>query len=146
MDTLYVIGTDHKGFDAGVYLAQRLKSIILYQIFPEDKYKEYFPNIVKHVYMQFALTEIGKNLLGILICGTGQGMCIAANRYKGIRAAPIYNKEMAISAKEHNNANILVFGSNFMSAEDMYHCINTFEAHEFLGGIYKKRLDKIDGA
>ena len=82
--------------------------------------------------------------LGILICGTGIGISIAANRYNGIRAALIYNKEVARLAKEHNNANILVFGGRTMSAEDVVEYIEIFLHTTYEGGRHQRRLDKLD--
>ena len=82
--------------------------------------------------------------LGILICGTGIGISIAANRFKGIRAALIYNKEVAHLAKEHNNANILVFGGRIMKKEDVIEYIKIFLHSSYEGGRHQRRLDKLD--
>ena len=82
--------------------------------------------------------------LGILICGTGIGISIAANRYKGIRAALIYNSEAAKLAKQHNNANILVFGGRTMAVDDVINSIDTFMQSEYEGGRHQRRLDKIE--
>ena len=82
--------------------------------------------------------------LGILICGTGIGISIAANRYHGIRAALLYNDEVAKLAKQHNNANILVFGGRTMNADDVIRRIELFLNENFEGGRHQKRLDKIE--
>ena len=82
--------------------------------------------------------------LGILICGTGVGISIAANRYKGIRAALIYSTEVARLAKAHNNANILVFGGRTMVVDDVINRIDTFMQTEYEDGRHQRRLDKID--
>lgn len=82
--------------------------------------------------------------LGILICGTGIGISIAANRYKGIRAALIYNTYVAQMAKEHNNANVLVFGGRTMAVEDVIAHIHTFLQASFQGGRHQQRLDKLE--
>ena len=81
---------------------------------------------------------------GILICGTGIGISIAANRYKGIRAALVYNEFVAQVVKEHNNANILVFGGRTMSLEDVVKYIEIFNAAKFEGGRHERRVEKID--
>lgn len=82
--------------------------------------------------------------LGILICGTGVGISIAANRYKGIRAALIYSTEVARLAKAHNNANILVFGGRTMTVDDVINRIDTFMQTSYEGDRHQRRLDKLD--
>ena len=82
--------------------------------------------------------------LGILICGTGIGISIAANRHKGIRAALLYNIEAARLAKQHNNANVIVFGGRTMKFADVVTEIDAFMAAEYEGGRHQRRLDKLD--
>ncbi|MBQ8671901.1 MAG: ribose 5-phosphate isomerase B [Alphaproteobacteria bacterium] len=82
--------------------------------------------------------------LGILICGTGVGISIAANRHKGIRAALIYSSEVARLAKQHNNANVLVFGGRTMNAGDVIGYIKIFLHEDFEDGRHQRRLDKIE--
>jgi len=81
---------------------------------------------------------------GILICGTGIGISIAANRYKGIRAAVLYNEEVARLAREHNNANIAVFGGRTMNKEDVFKRMDIFLQTEFLGDRHLRRIEKLD--
>ena len=64
--------------------------------------------------------------MGILICGTGIGISIAANRHKGIRAALLYDNEVAHLAREHNNANVVVFGGRTQKKEDVVRYLDTF--------------------
>ena len=82
--------------------------------------------------------------LGILICGTGIGISIAANRHKGIRAALIYNEFVAQMAKEHNNANIIVFGGRTMNPEDVVKYCHIFINSTFQGGRHQNRINKIE--
>ena len=82
--------------------------------------------------------------LGILICGTGVGISIAANRHKGIRAALLYNKFVAAKAKEHNNANIIVFGGRTMSIPEVIEYCEIFLKSTYEGGRHQQRLDKMD--
>lgn len=82
--------------------------------------------------------------LGILICGTGVGISIAANRHKGIRAALLYNKFVAEKAKQHNNANIIVFGGRTMTVPEVIEYCNIFLNASFEGGRHQQRLDKLD--
>lgn len=82
--------------------------------------------------------------LGILICGSGIGISIAANRVKGIRAALLYNAEVAHLAREHNNANIAVFGGRMQSFEDVVKYFDIFMNAKFEGGRHQRRIDELD--
>ena len=82
--------------------------------------------------------------LGILVCGTGIGISIRANRHKGIRAALLYSDEVAEMAKKHNNANVIVFGGRTMTPENVRKRIEIFLNTEFEGGRHQKRLDMLD--
>ena len=82
--------------------------------------------------------------LGILICGTGIGISIAANRVKGIRAALLYNAEVARLAKQHNNANIVVFGGRTQKFEDVVLYLDAFLNAEFEGGRHLRRIGELD--
>ncbi|MBE6463033.1 MAG: ribose 5-phosphate isomerase B [Alphaproteobacteria bacterium] len=82
--------------------------------------------------------------LGILVCGTGVGISIRANRYKGIRAALLYDDEVAVMAKKHNNANVIVFGGRTMNSNDVLKRIDIFLNTEFEGGRHQKRIDLLD--
>lgn len=80
---------------------------------------------------------------GILICGTGIGMSIAANRFSGIRAALCINEFMATRAKAHNNANVLVLGSNIVESEAAIGIVKAFLAGKFEGGRHLQRIEKL---
>lgn len=82
--------------------------------------------------------------LGVLVCGTGIGISIRANRYKGIRAALLYSDEVAEMTKKHNNANVIVFGGRTMNKEDVAKRIDIFLNTEFEGGRHQKRIDMLD--
>lgn len=82
--------------------------------------------------------------LGILVCGTGIGISIRANRHKGIRAALLYSDEVAEMVKRHNNANVMVFGGRTMAKEDVTKRIDIFLNTEFEGGRHQKRIDMLD--
>lgn len=80
---------------------------------------------------------------GILICGTGIGMSIAANKFPGIRAALVWDDFTAQMAKEHNNANILVLGGRVLSVENACRMVGIWLDTPFAGGRHQGRLDKI---
>jgi ribose 5-phosphate isomerase B len=81
--------------------------------------------------------------IGILICGTGIGMSIAANKHHGIRAALVYNEETAALAHQHNNANIICLGARELSPEKASSLVNTFLKSVFENGRHQRRIDKI---
>ena len=86
----------------------------------------------------------GKVALGILVCGTGVGMSILANKFKGVRAALVGNIFTTRMAKEHNNANILVIGGRVTGKGLAAEIVKTWLGAEFEGGRHQRRLDKID--
>ncbi|MFO7764952.1 MAG: ribose 5-phosphate isomerase B [Pelovirga sp.] len=85
----------------------------------------------------------GEAKAGILICGTGIGMSIAANKIPGIRAALVHDEFTAQMAAEHNDANILVMGGRVLSAEQGVHLVNIWLSSRYEGGRHQQRLDKI---
>ncbi len=85
----------------------------------------------------------GEAELGILVCGTGIGMSIVANKFPGVRAALVTDEFMAQMAKEHNNANILVLGGRVLSVELATKMVNVWLDTAYEGGRHQLRLDKI---
>lgn len=86
----------------------------------------------------------GEALFGILVCGTGVGMSIAANRHKGIRAALCTNAYLARMVRAHNNANVLCMGARVTGPGAAADIIDTFLRTEYEGGRHDRRLDKIE--
>ena len=85
-----------------------------------------------------------KNLSGVLICGSGVGMSMVANRFKNVRAALCMNNKMSILARQHNNANILVLGSRLISEQEAIKCLLVFLKTNYEGGRHQARLDKFN--
>lgn len=85
----------------------------------------------------------GEAELGILVCGTGIGMSIVANKFPGVRAALVTDEFMAQMAKEHNNANILVLGGRVLTVESATRMVNVWLDAAYEGGRHQLRLDKI---
>lgn len=93
-----------------------------------------------------ALTEAirgGRAARGVLICGSGIGMSIAANRHREIRAALVHDNLSARLARQHNNANVVVMGGRFIGAEVAKDCLRAFLATEFEGGRHDRRVAKM---
>lgn len=82
--------------------------------------------------------------VGLLICGTGQGMALRANKYKDIRAALVWNEEISKLAREHNNANILCLPGRFMPPETAINCLIHFLTTPFAQGRHSERVKKIN--
>ena len=135
------IAADHGGFELKEALKKHYNQLNLLDLGTFSTDSVDYPDIA-HKMAQAILNKQAD--LGILICGTGVGISIAANRHKGIRAALIYNEDVARLAKEHNNANVLVFGGRTMSVADVIKYIDIFMASEFAGGRHQKRIEKID--
>lgn len=93
--------------------------------------------------IECAKKAVEYNCLGIVICGTGIGISIAANKVKGARCALLYNDEVAKLAKMHNNANVISFGSRQFSEKEIIQMLEIFLATKFEDGRHQKRLDII---
>ena len=84
-----------------------------------------------------------KSQFGILICGTGIGMDMAANKHKNIRAALCYNTKSTKLSRQHNNANVMTIGARLIKEKTALMCVGTFLKTEFVGGRHIKRIKKI---
>ena len=84
-----------------------------------------------------------KNFKGILVCGSGMGMNIAANRHKNIRAAQCYNAKSTKLSRLHNDANIITLGSRLLTKKNALNCVSIFFNTKFEGGRHSKRIKKI---
>ena len=87
--------------------------------------------------------EKTKNQFGILICGTGTGMSMAANKHKNIRAALCYNIKSTKLCRQHNNANVMTIGARLIKKNVALKCVNTFLKTSFVGGRHLRRIKKI---
>ena len=87
--------------------------------------------------------QTDKSAKGILVCTSGIGMSIAANRYPFLRGALVFNSEMAEMARGHNDANVLIFGAKFISESEAQKCVDVFLTTDFLGGRHERRVNKL---
>ena len=87
--------------------------------------------------------ESGAATLGFLLCGSGNGVCITANKHKGVRAALAWNAEIAALARQHNDANVLCIPARFISTDDADKIVRTFLDTQFEGGRHQRRVEKI---
>ncbi len=137
------IASDHGGFEMKQALIEHFakQNIVLQDLGTHDTCSVDYPDYADKM-AECILS--GKADLGILICGTGIGISIAANRHKGIRAALLYNKFVAAKAKEHNNANVIVFGGRTMTVPEVIEYCDIFLHSTYEGGRHQQRLDKLD--
>lgn len=136
-----VVGSDHAGF----HLRQEIERYISGLSVPVEGFGAVSEDSFDY---PLAIPPVVKEVLlgagGILVCGSGVGMSIGANRYTGIRAALCHNPEIARLCRSHNDANILVLGARFISLDRARDCINAFLTTPFEGGRHLKRLDLLE--
>lgn len=137
------IASDHGGFELKEQLKEYYaqKGISLFDLGTHSSDSCDYPDIAKVMCDKIKAGEVET---GILICGTGIGISIAANRYKGIRAALLYSDEVAALVRQHNNANIAVFGGRTMSFADAARRMDIFLETAFDGGRHERRVNKLD--
>jgi ribose 5-phosphate isomerase B len=139
-----IIGSDHAGYDMKEECRLFLEDLPEYNVMDagvHSRESSDYPNIAKKVAKAIANGEYAR---GILICGSGIGMSIAANRYKGVRAALCHNLYLARMSRQHNDANILVMGGRVIGAGLALEMLEIFLKTEFEGGRHERRLDLID--
>jgi ribose 5-phosphate isomerase B len=139
-----VIGSDHAGFDLKKKYIELLKHELGYEVSDAGAYSADsvdYPDIARKVASAVSSGEYEK---GVLICGAGIGMSIAANRFRGVRAALCHDIYTAEMSRRHNNANILVVGARVTGEGLALEILKVFLKTEFEGGRHKMRTDKID--
>jgi len=139
---MIAIGADHGGYkfkeEIKKYLNENGIEFEDVGTFSEERTD--FPIMAKAVCEKIQSKEADK---GILICRSGYGMAIAANKFKGIYCAPVYNEEAAKFCRAHNDTNVLALGADYMSINDAISCLRIWLATPFEGGRYSERLKMI---
>lgn len=90
------------------------------------------------------MVAAGAARFGILICGSGNGVSIVANRHSGVRCALAWSKEIAVLARAHNDANVLALPARFIAEEEAIAAVEAFMAEAFEGGRHARRVEKIE--
>lgn len=140
---MIALGSDHGGYKLKEEIKKYLDEIGI-------KYKDFGTNSEERTDYPIYAKKVAKSIQnkectsGILICKTGFGMTIVANKFKGIRCAPCYDEETAKQAKEHSNINILSLPASYLSTSKAISIIRIWIASEFLNGRYSERLQMIE--
>ena len=136
------IGNDHAGFELKTVLVKHLvdsgyevKDFGSYNLEKAD-YPDYAHKVSKAI-------EEGQVEIGILICGSANGIAMSANKHQGIRAAICWSEEIAQLARLHNNANIIAVPARFITTEEAIKCLDMFINTSFEGGRHESRVKKI---
>ncbi len=139
------IGADHRGFEHKNYIKEQVnipdKTIDWIDVGCFDAQYCDYPEFAILVAQSMKQKKAD---WGVLICGSGIGMAITANRFNEIYAALVWNEEVACLSKEHDKANVLVLPSDFVTLEQSVTMVQRWLIAEFLGGRYQKRIDMID--
>lgn len=136
-------GADHAGFE----LKEHLKEYISGQVASVEDFGTYstdstdYPDYAHKVAQA---VEDGTVDFGILICGSGNGINMAANKHAGIRSALSWTDEIAAMARKHNNANVLALPGRYVSTDEGRKILDAFLREEFEGGRHQRRVDKIN--
>ncbi|MGV3539038.1 MAG: ribose 5-phosphate isomerase B [Rufibacter sp.] len=136
------LGGDHAGYQYKEVLKQALATQG-HEVKDFGPYSEASVDYPDFVHPLSTAVENQEFELGILICGSGNGVAMTANKHAGIRAALCWNKELAELARSHNNANVLCIPARFVSEEVAKEMVSTFLATPFEGGRHQNRVAKI---
>ncbi len=139
---LIPIGCDHAGFQLKQELISYLESKG-YEVKDFGCYSEESIDYADYAHPVAELVEQNKGMRGILICGSGNGINMTANKHQGIRSALCWQPEIAKLAREHNDANIIALPARFISSESAKEMIDLFFSTDFEGGRHQKRIEKI---
>ena len=136
------ISSDHAGFKLKEAIKSYLskKKIFFEDMGPYNNDRVDYPDFAHKVSKR---VKLNKNNVGILVCGSGMGMNIAANRHKNIRAAQCFNLKSTKLSRLHNDANIITLGSRLLTKKNALSCVGVFLNTKFEGGRHTKRIKKI---
>ena len=136
------ISSDHAGYKLKEDIKSHLskKKLSFQDMGPYNNDRVDYPDFAHKVAKK---VKINKNNVGILVCGSGMGMNIAANRHKNIRAAQCFNLKSTKLSRLHNDANIITLGSRLLTKKIALSCVSVFLNTKFDGGRHLKRIKKI---
>jgi len=136
------IGADHAGFEYKELIVNWLEENN-YEVLDKGTNSKDSVDYPDFIHPVAASVENGEAVLGITICGSGNGVAMTANKHKGIRAAIAWNEELSALARQHNDANVIAIPARFISTEIAISIVQTFLTTEFEGGRHERRVRKI---
>ena len=136
------IAADHAGYDLKAVLVPELKSLgfEVLDLGTDSRESVDYPDFADAL---AAAIERGQAKRGVLVCGTGLGIAIAANRHRAVRAGVCHDATTARLARQHNDANVLALGARVVGSEVAKDCLRAFLATEFEGGRHARRVAKL---
>jgi len=136
------IGSDHRGYDAKRHLVSLLQQLghEILDVGPNGRDSVDYPDYAFQVAQAIQENRVER---GILICGTGIGMCIAANKVRGVRAAPCHDCITAEMSRRHNNANVLCLSADLLGEELIERMVRIWLTTDFEAGRHARRVEKI---
>jgi ribose 5-phosphate isomerase B len=137
------VGCDHAGFEYKVELLKHLNKLG-YQVCDFGTYSADSVDYPDFAHPTAASVENGEAAFGVLICGSANGVCMTANKHKGIRAALCWQRDVAEITRKHNNANIICIPARFVSFFLCVEMIETFIKTAFEGGRHQERIQKMN--
>jgi ribose 5-phosphate isomerase B len=137
------IGSDHAGYKFKELIINYLRSKS-FTVNDQGAFSEESVDYPDFAHKVASDVNSGKADIGILCCGSGNGVAMAANKHKGVRAALCWQPEIASLAVRHNNANILCLPARFISEEEAFMIIDSFLEASFEGGRHERRVEKIE--
>ena len=142
MSKIVPIGADHAGFQLKKKIVKSLqdKGFDVQDYGCDSDASIDYPDYGHPV---ASMVEKNEGMLGIVICGSGNGINMTANKHQGVRSALCWNRELVVLAREHNNANVLALPARFISEENALEMVEVFFTTPFEGGRHKRRVDKI---
>jgi ribose 5-phosphate isomerase B len=137
------IASDHAGYQLKEKVKDYLtkKNVPIIDLGPQSETSVDYPDYAKKVSKRIILK---KSDAGILVCGSGTGMAITANKFRGIRAAQCLSKKNVVLSRQHNDANVICLGSRLTKDKEALSFINYFFNTKFEGGRHQKRVKKIN--
>lgn len=137
-----VIGSDHAGFEYKAQIIEFLKEKNI-DVIDVGTYSDASCDYPDYAHALAEKIENKEANLGILLCGSANGVAMAANKHQGIRAALCWENEIASLARTHNDANVICLPARYITIEAAFEMVSTFLTTDFEGGRHQKRVDKI---
>ena len=137
------IGCDHGGLELKKFIVEHLKELG-HDVLDVGTYTNDSCDYPDFAHKAAELVENGTCERGIVVCTSGEGVSIAANKHKGVRCGLVYNEEVAKLTRQHNNVNMVAYGAKFITKEQGLKWVDLFLNTEFEGGRHLNRVNKIE--